>query len=94
MDQTIQCLLAMLTYLIMIGVVINWFLLAVPPLAVIFLFLYAVFRSGSRDLQRLQSISTSPLLGHISTTINGLPSIHAYDKTSEFYDKYENLLIH
>ncbi len=87
-DQTMQSILAIVIYLIMIGVVIHWFLVAMAPLTALFIFTYMLFRGGSRDLQRLQNMSLSPMLSHLTATIQGLSSVHAYDKVDEFTDRW------
>ena len=86
-ETTLQSILAILLYIIMIGVIIHWFLIAVIPLAVMFLVIYSIFRVGLRDLKRLQNISVSPLLSHVAATVQGLHSIHAYDKTQDFISR-------
>ena len=68
----------------MISVIINWFLIAVVPLAALFIILYLVFRVGLRELKRHQNISMSPLLSHISATVQGLHSIHGYNMADNF----------
>lgn len=86
-DNSIRTIIGIFIYLIMIGVIIYWFLIAVIPVAAIFLFCYVIFRVGVRDLKRLQNISMSPLLSHVTGTLHGLASVHAYDKEDDFREK-------
>ena len=86
-EQTLQSVLSILLYVIMIGVIIHWFLIAVIPLTVTFLLLYVIFRVGLREMKRLQNISVSPLLSHISATVQGLHSVHAYNMEESFTTK-------
>ena len=83
-EQTVQSVLSILLYVIMIGVIIHWFLVAVVPLTVLFLLLYIVFRVGLRELKRLQNISMSPLLSHTAASVQGLHSVHAYNMADNF----------
>ena len=87
-EQTLQSVLSILLYVIMIGVIIHWFLIAVIPLTVTFLLLYVIFRVGLREMKRLQNISVSPLLSHISATVQGLHSVHAYNMEESFTNKW------
>jgi ABC-type bacteriocin/lantibiotic exporter with double-glycine peptidase domain len=87
-DNTIRSLLNILIYLGLIAAITPWFLVALPPAAVAFLLLYAVFRVGIRRLQRRQLASMSPLLAHVDATVRGLSSIHAYGQTNVFAQRY------
>ncbi|KAI8809825.1 P-loop containing nucleoside triphosphate hydrolase protein [Cladochytrium replicatum] len=47
---------------------------------------YRIFRVSYRELKRLQSTMMSPLLSHISETMNGVSSIKAYGAQKHFID--------
>ena len=40
-----------------------------------------------RDLKRLENVSRSPVYSHVVTTVNGLDTIHAFNKEREFISK-------
>ena len=42
------------------------------------------YRRTSRELQRLDSISRSPIYTHFSETLNGVDSVRAYRVTERF----------
>jgi len=42
------------------------------------------YRYTSRELQRLDSISRSPIYTHFSETLNGIDSVRAYGATERF----------
>ena len=86
-DNTLKSLLSIVLYVILIGVLIHWFLIAVPPVAVIFVFFYLIFRVGLRELKRLLNISMSPLLSHITATLEGVNSIRLYEKQEDFQER-------
>jgi len=46
--------------------------------------------ASSRELQRLDSISRSPILSHIGESLNGVASIRAFDRMEEFERKNED----
>jgi ABC-type multidrug transport system fused ATPase/permease subunit len=47
-------------------------------------FVFPLFRASYRELRRLSSIMISPLLTHVSETLNGVPSIRAYQAEPHF----------
>jgi len=79
---------------IVICVIIVYFGLVLVPVGTMFYFIMQYFRSTSRELQRLDSTSKSPIFSHLSATLGGLTSIRGYKAqqrfTKQMHDKVED----
>uniref|UniRef100_A0A914WGG6 Uncharacterized protein n=1 Tax=Plectus sambesii TaxID=2011161 RepID=A0A914WGG6_9BILA len=82
----LQNMLTCIAYMIVIIWVFPFFLIASIPLICIFFLFVACFRAGIRSLKRSENVSRSPLFDHISATLDGLSSIHAYNQTDRFLE--------
>ena len=80
------------TLVIMISVLFYWFLIALVFFIALFVFLNIIFRRSVRELKRLDNVSRSPIFSHISASVQGLSTLHAYGKTDEFSETFERLL--
>lgn len=66
----------------------NYSLICVPFLFFIGFSLTSYYINCGRDLNRIESISNSPIINCYNETINGIVSIRAYGKTKNFMKKY------
>ncbi|CAK6982349.1 multidrug resistance-associated protein 5 isoform X2 [Scomber scombrus] len=78
--------------LAVISCVFPWLLAAVAPLVLMFAALHFVSRVFIRELKRLDNITTSPFMAHITSSIQGLPTLQAYDRGTDFLLRYQSLL--
>ncbi|XP_076694411.2 ATP-binding cassette sub-family C member 12 isoform X2 [Callospermophilus lateralis] len=58
-------------------------LLVLAVLAIIFLILLCVFHRGVQELKKVENVSRSPWFSHITSSMQGLGVIHAYDKKED-----------
>jgi ATP-binding cassette subfamily C (CFTR/MRP) protein 1 len=65
-------------------VVTPWFLVALVPIVVLYTNSQRFFINTSREIQRLDSMSRSPVYAHFSETLAGVETVRAYGKQSKF----------
>ncbi|XP_022081606.1 ATP-binding cassette sub-family C member 9-like [Acanthaster planci] len=77
--------LRVLSAVIVNTIVMPLFLVFFLPVTVVYLILQWYFLASSRELQRLDSISRSPVFALFSETLSGLTTIRAYRAGRRFY---------
>ncbi|XP_059187616.1 multidrug resistance-associated protein 5 [Centropristis striata] len=75
-----------------ISCVFPWFLAAVGPLVLLFALLHGVSRVFIRELKRLDNVTMSPFMSHITSSIQGLATLQAYDRGPDFLRRYQVLV--
>ena len=85
--QTLGCVFAIITTFVLISVASPWFLVAVPVIAIIYVYLQRFYIPSGRELQRIESISLSPIYSNFAETVNGIPIIRAFQNASYFIAK-------
>ncbi|XP_067211383.1 ATP-binding cassette sub-family C member 5 isoform X3 [Linepithema humile] len=71
--------------------ILPWFSIPLFLFGALFFFVSKMFRIGMRDLKRMESVSRSPVLSFVTTTIQGLNTIHAFQKEKNFIYRFEEL---
>uniref|UniRef100_A0A8C9WQW9 ATP binding cassette subfamily C member 12 n=1 Tax=Scleropages formosus TaxID=113540 RepID=A0A8C9WQW9_SCLFO len=78
-----NCLIVIFT-LGTISAVFPYMLIAVVVLGLIFSAVLYIFQRSVREMKRMENISRSPWISLTMSTIQGLSTIHAYNKSEEF----------
>lgn len=61
-----------------------WFAIAIVPIFFVYTKVMNYFRTVSREVKRHEAVSRSPIYTHFSETLNGLSTIRAYNRESDF----------
>ncbi|KAG8332966.1 Multidrug resistance-associated protein 5 [Homalodisca vitripennis] len=76
--------------ILFICLVFPWFIVPLVILSILFFTVSRIFRVAVRDLKRLENTSRSPIFSSVSATVQGLSTIHAFNKENDFISKFTN----
>ncbi|KAA6401149.1 MAG: putative Multidrug resistance-associated protein [Streblomastix strix] len=85
--------LGLIGQIVIVSIDTVWILALGLPTLVVFYIVMKIYSRASRNLQRLEAISRSPVLSHFSETVTGagLSTIRAYHLENIWKQKFENL---
>lgn len=82
----LQSGLVVIGIFILIVIKMPLILALVIPILIAFIMLRIYYIKTARELKRIESIARSPIFGHFSTTLLGLPTIRAFRVQDKFFD--------
>ena len=92
LESSSQNIIRIFISVAMIATVFPWFLVGLFPLIVLFLLIVHVFNRSVRQLKRMDGITRSPLYSHLTATVQGLSTLHAYNKMADFNAVFKEYL--
>ncbi|XP_026531750.1 multidrug resistance-associated protein 9-like [Notechis scutatus] len=81
----------LLSIFTMITIVFPYLLISTAVLAIIFILLFHIFQNTIQDLKRIENLSRSVWLCLITSSIHGLSTIHAFNKTEDYINRFRIL---
>ena len=91
--QALGCFFNIITTFVLISIASPWFVVAIPEILIVYAFIQRFYIPGSRELQRIQSVSLSPIYSNFSETLNGIPVIRAY-RTSRYFTRKNDRFVY
>ncbi|XP_051563276.1 ATP-binding cassette sub-family C member 12-like [Myxocyprinus asiaticus] len=91
MESFLQFCLVITFTLLTVCIVFPYLLIAVAVLAVIFCTILYVFQRSIRQMKRMENVSRSPWISLTTSTIQGISTIHAYDKRQQYIQQFKML---
>ncbi|XP_051946724.1 ATP-binding cassette sub-family C member 12 [Xyrauchen texanus] len=91
MENFLQFCLIVTFTLLTVCIVFPYLLIAVVVLAVIFGTILYIFQRSIRHMKRMENVSRSPWISLTTSTIQGISTIHAYDKRQQYIEEFKIL---
>ena len=82
-----RCIINLLqatTTMVMIVIATPYFLVVLVPIILLYYFVQRFYIPTSRQVKRLESVNTSPILSHFAETLSGVSTIRAYAACERF----------
>ena len=90
--QWVNCIFNILGTLVLVSVTNYYFLAWLFPLFLLYTLLFRHTNSATRDLQRLEAVSRSPIFAQFSETLNGISTIRAFGRVRDFQTASQTLV--
>ncbi|XP_042293366.1 ATP-binding cassette sub-family C member 12-like isoform X2 [Sceloporus undulatus] len=90
-ENFLQQFFMVLSVVIIVAIVFPYLLIAVAVLTAIFILLFQVFQHTIRELKRVENTSRSPWFSLITSSVQGLSTIHAYNKMEDYMSCFKML---
>lgn len=92
--DSLQIGLSLLGIIVVVAIANYWLLIPTVVIGIIFYYIRVFYLATSRSVKRLEGVTRSPVFGHLSATLQGLPTVRAFGAeeilTKEF-DQHQDL---
>ncbi|XP_039293075.1 ATP-binding cassette sub-family C member Sur isoform X2 [Nilaparvata lugens] len=88
LQRLMQFLLLCFSAILVNSIVTPWFILIAVPISLVYYVIQKFYRQSSRELQRLDCLSRSPVLSHYAETLQGLETIRAFAQQTRFTEVF------
>ncbi|GAM21060.1 hypothetical protein SAMD00019534_042350, partial [Acytostelium subglobosum LB1] len=88
-NDVVSCGTSFLIALALMAYLTPYILIPVCLLSLYYYQIQKFYRHSSRELKRMDSISRSPIFGHVSESFNGLSSIRVFGQQQRFVDTFD-----
>ena len=92
--QFLGCITSIITTLAIVCVATGWFTLALPPIMFLYISVQRFYIPACRELQRIESISRSPIYSGLGEAVNGVETIRAFRQERHFISISDKLIQH
>ena len=82
--QFMGCIANIITTLVIVCVATKWFTVALPPILLIYIMIQRFYIPACRELQRIESITRSPIYSGLGEATNGVETIRAFRAAGHF----------
>ncbi|XP_058238228.1 ATP-binding cassette sub-family C member 12 isoform X1 [Hemibagrus wyckioides] len=94
MENFLQFCLIVTCTLLTVCIVFPFLLIVVAILGAIFAIILYMFQRSIREMKRLENVSRSPCISLTTSVIQGLSTIHAYDKRAQYIQRFKVISDH
>lgn len=90
--QFTGCVATYLAILVVISIATKWFAIALVPITLIYVMVQRFYIPAARELQRIESISRSPIYSRFAEAVAGVATIRAYGRSAYFTAQSDALM--
>ncbi|XP_033334914.2 ATP-binding cassette sub-family C member 4 isoform X1 [Megalopta genalis] len=82
--------LSLIGIIVVVAMANPWLLIPTVVIGIIFFYLRVFYLATSRSVKRLEGVTRSPVFGHLNATLQGLPTIRAFEAGEILTKEFDN----
>ena len=91
-EQSLNFFSVIAISLCLVAYIFPYFLVSTPVIATMYWYIVKRFLPAQRSTKRLENGAASPVINHLTSTLHGLPLVHAFDARDVFNTRFMDLL--